>query len=79
MNLKQHLKEKKSEILKQWFDFVAGTYPDETSTFLKKKKAQFANPVGFTLEDGLEHLFDALLAGMLPDTVSRFLDSIVRI
>lgn len=79
MNLNQHLKEKKSEILKQWFDFVAGTYPDETSTFLKKKKAQFANPVGFTLEEGLEHLFDALLAGMLPDTVSRFLDSIVRL
>ena len=60
MNLKQHLKEKKTEILKQWFDFVAGTYPDETSTFLKKKKAQFTNPVGFTLEEGLDHLFDAL-------------------
>src|SRR5512143_966015 len=79
MNLNQHLKEKKSEILKQWVDFLAGTYPDETSTFLKKKKAQFANPVGFTLQEGLEHLFDALLEGMLPDTVSRFLDSIVRL
>jgi hypothetical protein len=79
MNLNQHLIEKKPDILKKWFDAVAETYPDETSAFLKKKKAQFANPVGYTLEEGLEHLFDALLAGMLPDTVSRFLDGIVRI
>ena len=65
MNLKDHLKEKKAEILQQWFDAVAGTYADETSAFLKKKKAQFANPVGYTLTEGLEHLFDALLEGML--------------
>jgi RsbRD-like negative regulator of sigma factor len=79
MNLKQHLIEKKSAVLKQWFDFVAETYANETSTFLKKQKAQFTNPVGYTLAEGLEHLFDALLEGMLPDTVSQFLDTIVRL
>lgn len=79
MNLKEHLTEKKADILKIWFDAVVETYPDETSTFLKKQKAQFTNPVGYTLSEGLEHLFDALLRGMLPDTVSRFLDSIIRI
>jgi hypothetical protein len=79
MNLKEHLTEKKADILKKWFDAVVETYPDETSTFLKKQKAQFTNPVGYTLSEGLQHLFDALLRGMLPDTVSRFLDSIIRI
>jgi len=79
MNLKEHLTEKKADILKKWFDAVVETYPSETSTFLKKQKAQFTNPVGYTLSEGLGHLFDALLRGMLPDTVSRFLDSIVRI
>ena len=79
MNLKQCLIEKKPAILKKWFDAVVETYPNETSAFLKKQKAQFTNPVGFTLSEGTEHLFDALLRGMLPDTVSRFLDSIVRI
>ncbi len=79
MNLKEHLTEKKTDILKKWFDAVVETYPNETSTFLKKQKAQFANPVGYTLSEGLGHLFDALLRGMLPDTVSRFLDNIVRI
>jgi hypothetical protein len=79
MNLNDYLKEKKSAILKKWFDAVAETYPNETSTFLKKQKAQFTNPVGYTLSEGVEHLFDALLQGMMPDTVSRFLDSIIRI
>jgi hypothetical protein len=79
MNLKDHLTEKKTDILKKWFDAVAETYPSEASTFLKKQKAQFTNPVGYTLSEGVEHLFDALMQGMLPDTVSRFLDSIVRL
>lgn len=79
MKLNKFLLERKTAILKEWFDAVAETYPNETSSFLKKQKAQFTNPVGYTLSEGLEHLFDALLQGMLPDDVSRFLDSIVRL
>jgi hypothetical protein len=79
INLKNQLIAKKSAILKKWFDAVADTYPDNTAAFLKKQKAQFTNPVGYTLSEGLEGLFDSLLKGMIPDTVSIFLDSIVRI
>jgi hypothetical protein len=79
MKLNNYLLEKKSAVLKKWFDAVVETYPNETSSLLKKQKAQFTNPVGYTLSEGLEHLFDALLQGMLPETVSRFLDSIVRL
>jgi hypothetical protein len=79
MNLKQHLTEKKSAILKKWFDAVANTYPDNTSGFLKKQKAQFTNPVGYTFAEGLEGLFEALLQGMISDTVKTFLDGIVRV
>ncbi len=79
MDLKSQLIAKKSVIVKKWFDAVADTYPDNTSSFLKKKKAQFTNPVGFTLAEGLEALFDVLLKGLIPDTVKTFLDSIIRI
>jgi hypothetical protein len=79
MNLKQNLQEKKPAILKKWFDAVADTYAADTSSFLKKQKAQFTNPVGYTLAEGLDGLFEGLQKGMLPDEVSRFLDSIVRI
>jgi len=79
MELKNLLRAKKSTILKKWFDAVADTYPDNTSSFLKKQKAQFTNPVGYTLSEGLEGLFEALLKGVIPETVATFLDSIVRI
>jgi len=79
IDFKKQLIEKKAAILKKWFDAVADTYPDNTSSFLKKQKARFANPVGYNLAEGLEGLFDALLQGLIPDTVSAFLDSIVRI
>ncbi len=79
IDFKNHLTAKKSAILKKWFDAVAATYPADTAGFLKKQKAQFTNPVGFTLSEGLEGLFEALLKGMIPDTVKTFLDGIVRI
>jgi hypothetical protein len=79
INLKNQLLEKKTAILKKWFDAVADTYPDNTASFLKKKKAQFTNPVGHNLAEGLEGLFEALLQGVILDKVSVFLDSIVRI
>lgn len=79
MNLKKHLKDKKPAILKKWFDAVADTYPENTAGFLKKPKAQFANPVGYTLAEGLDGLFESLLQEMIPETVKTFLDGIVRI
>ena len=79
MNLKDLLTEKKSVIVKKWFDAVVETYPGDTSGFLKKHAAQFTNPVGYTFAQGLEGLFDALVAGLIPDKVSAFLDGIVRI
>jgi len=79
MDLKRLLQERKTAIVKRWFDAVTEAYPDDTSRFLKKKKDQFTNPVGYTISEGIEHLFDALLQGMLQDKVSAFLDSIIRI
>jgi hypothetical protein len=79
MSLKIHLLEKKPSILKKWFDAVADTYPENTSGFLKKQKAQFTNPVGYTLAEGLDGLFEALLRGIIPETVKTALDGIIRI
>ncbi len=79
MNLKDLLAEKKSGIVKKWFDAIVETYPGDTSGFLKKHTAQFTNPVGYTFAEGLDGLFDVLLQGMMPDRVSAFLDGIIRI
>ena len=79
MSLKQLLIEKKPAIVKQWFEALVETYPEGARGSLRKQNAQFANPVGYHYAEGVEALFDALLEGMLPDTVSSFLDSMIRI
>ncbi len=79
MNLKEILKEKKSAIVKSWFESVLGTYQEESRGPLRRKDAQFTNPVGFNLGQGMEGLFDALLQGMMPNEVSTHLDTMIRI
>lgn len=79
MNLKDVLSEKRSAILKRWFDVILETYPADTSIFLKKQKDRFANPVGATISQGIENIFDELLQGGDMEKVSPFLDNIVRI
>ncbi len=65
--------------MKRWLDVTVDFYPAETSLFLKKKNDQFANPVGHTLVEGTEAIFDALLSGADAEKSASFLDSIVRI
>lgn len=79
MSLKDVLQEKKSTIVKKWFDAVLETYHENARGPFGKREAQFTNPVGYNLSQGIEGLFDALLEGLIPDEVSRFLDSMIRI
>jgi len=79
MKVEKFLSEKKSEILKIWFDKILDTYPAETSNYLKKQKNRFANPVGSTIFQGIEQIFDELLGEVNPERVSPFLDNIIRV
>ncbi len=79
MNLKDLLLEKKSAILKRWFNMILEIYPSDTSNFLKKQKNCFANPVGYNISQGINGVFDELLNEADTDKVSPFLDNIIRI
>ncbi|MDH4027704.1 MAG: RsbRD N-terminal domain-containing protein [Nitrospirota bacterium] len=70
---------KKPEILKSWFDLIAGTYPSDTAVFLTTQKNRFHNPVGHTISEGIEDLFDELVRGIDPDRAAKSLDNIIRI
>jgi len=61
MKLYNLLSEKKSAILNRWYDAVLDTYPSDTSGFLKGQKNPFLNPVGSTIFQGIENLFEELL------------------
>ncbi len=79
MNLHSLLAERKTVILKKWFTITIETYPADTAKFLKKQKDPFANPVGRTIHKGLTSLYDEILGKMDHETITTFLDPIVRI
>lgn len=79
MGLKDVLRERKSAIVKKWFEAALASYHADARGPMRRVEAQFTNPVGFDLDQGLSGLFDAVLQEMLPDAVTTFLDAIVRI
>jgi len=79
MVLKDFLLRKKSTILKKWFDRVLETYPPETQGFLGRQKEPFANPVGSTILEGMEGLYDELLKGGELVKASFFLDTLTQV
>jgi len=78
MTLEEFLSEKKNDVLKKWFDLVLQTYPADTSTFLRNQKNPFANPVGHTIYQGIEKIFDELMSPV-SGRLSEFLDNIIRV
>jgi hypothetical protein len=81
MSLEDLLFQKRSSILSKWFEHILDTYPQDTAVFLRSQKSQFGNPVGHTIHDGLEGIFDDLIKVKAGETgdVDRFLDNIIRI
>ena len=73
------LAQKKSVIVKKWFDLTAQTYAPDTAEFLKSQKDQFANPVGAAMLNGLKGLLDQLIHSMNPAAITSHLDPIIRI
>jgi uncharacterized protein YerC len=79
MRLNNLLAQRKTAIIKDWFTLAVETYPPDTASFLKRQKDPFANPVGRTISQGLEALFNELLKEMDHETIISFLDPIIRI
>lgn len=77
--LNKLLSEKKSAILKRWFGAILETYPAETAKYYKKHDKPFTNPVGATIFNGLENLFDEVLQGKDFKTPPSSLEDIIRI
>ena len=73
------IEQKKSAIVKKWFDMTAQTYAPDTAEFLKSKADPFANPVGGLTLKGLNVLLDELIHEMDPRTINSYLDPIIRI
>jgi hypothetical protein len=78
MKLKDLLLEKKSIVLTKWFDKIIESYPADSTNFLKNQSNKFANPVGSTIREGINDLFDVLVQGAGVEKVYPFLNEIIR-
>ena len=79
MELVKQLAQKKSAIIKVWFEKVINTYPIDTAQFLKNQKDPFANPVGQNSLQSLQDIFDLALGDFDPKTARHLIDPIIRI
>lgn len=79
MVLEHLLPQRRAAILERWFQLILETYPADTSGFLKQEKDRFINPIGYTISQEIEVLYDELLQEMNPDKLAACLDNIIRI
>jgi hypothetical protein len=79
MELVNQLAQKKSAIIKVWFEKVINTYPIDTAQFIKNQNDPFANPVGRNSHQALDDIFDLVQGGFDPQTARPLIDPIIRI
>ncbi len=77
MSIETLLTPKKKAIVQKWIDQVLDSYgsPD----FFKKQKDRFANPIGSTISEGLQSLFDILVEERKLTEAAKPLEDIVKL
>jgi hypothetical protein len=75
------LSEHKDRVLACWSDYVLDSYPPDSRKFLRSQMNRFANPVGASIFEGLDGLYDGLLQGgeLQYEAIAPDLDRVVRI
>ena len=79
MTLESVLTEYKPSVVKKWIEVVIQTYPTDAQRFLRKEKDRFSNPVGNTITEQMETLYEQLVKEGDPGKLASSLDTIIRI
>ncbi len=77
--LKELLSNKKSIILDRWIQSIDNSYPVETTKFLKSQKDRFSNPVGYSITNCAENLFNELLSSRSIQNYKASLSDLIKI
>jgi hypothetical protein len=77
MSIETLLTPKKKTIVLKWIDQVLDSYG--SPEFFKKQKDRFANPIGSTISEGLQSLFDILVEERDLSEAAGPLEEIVKI
>jgi hypothetical protein len=75
--LEKILEQKKSVIIKKWFDLTAQTYAPDTAEFIKGNSDPFANPVGTSYLDPVIRI--RAVQNFTPSQATAFILSLKRV
>lgn len=73
------LMERKKEILERWFEMIISIYQQEAITFIKTEKDRFLNPIGATISEGIDVIYDFIVEGKDKTLAIDALESIIKI
>jgi hypothetical protein len=73
------LSEKKTQVVKKWFTMTLNTYPSGSAVFLEDINDRFSNPIGWTIYNGLNELYELILSGSDFRETNLSLASIIKI
>lgn len=79
MNLENLLSDKRSKIVKRWRNAIISSYPEDSRSFLRREKSQFANPVGNIVGKEIEALYDGVIKGAPAADIANRLETVIRI
>lgn len=77
--LRTLLIEKQKGIVDKWCQEIVKTYPKDTARFLREKSDEFANPIGNTINQGIEQTFTALVQDNKDSEVHLFLRDLIKV
>ena len=77
--MREWLLKQKTMLLPKWLEASFDVYPAQTAEFLQQGTGQFANPVGHSLSEGLEALYDGIVQGLGRENLKTAIDKIVRV
>jgi len=69
----------KNDIIKKWHLAIIETYPNQSRKHFLGNKNKFSNPVGYTIENSLPAIVEAVINKSLTDEAKKSLDDIIKI
>ncbi|SFM74620.1 RsbRD N-terminal domain-containing protein [Thermodesulforhabdus norvegica] len=80
MDWREFLAKNRERIVREWFEHILQTYPEETARFVRSEKNPFLNPVGSAIKEGVEGIIDWMIdEKSRDDELLSFLDRIIRV
>lgn len=79
MIINEFLKSKRTDLIDKWQKAIINTYPKNAGNFLQDNKNQFANPIGFTINQKIPVIFDELIGEMNYEILKISISDIIRI